>query len=74
MPYGQPVLIEPVAPHSMKTLRLATLGFGLLFVVSSYIGAAAEEEKVNMTRRKYGMPEKKYMDGKFKIFSLGANY
>ena len=40
-----------------------------VFVISSYVGAAAEENKVNMTRRKYGMPEKKYMDGKFKIFS-----
>ena len=40
-----------------------------MFFISGFFAADAEERKTNVTRRKYGYPEKKYMDGKFKIFS-----
>jgi hypothetical protein len=55
----------------MNTLTPCLLSVSVVsvFVISGFFAAEAEERKTNITRRKYGYPEKKYMDGKFKIFS-----
>lgn len=68
-PDGSPP--SPTLELCSRTCADVTIGllFIPVFIVSGFFAADAEERKTNMTRRKYGYPEKKYMDGKFKIFS-----